>query len=293
MDHVRYWSAALKLATETREIVTVAVDGMCLRGTHHRSRKKLAPARSERSRRIGVLFPNSGVMPRTATGDSAVYWADSFATVGYPSFRFDLAGLGDSDGQAPSRVLDFLARVNTGSYAPQICTIARSLTDRFDLSSVLLVAHCGGTVSAMYAAAASKEVKGLVLMDPYFHLQEAGGQRSLAGVAENGLPRNANLPLIDCWNQLSFSGTPILVLTAPSFKAKGGGFDFLDYLLSTSDRGNIAVQPIEDTPHSFAEGPGKEAVRKHIERWLDAWFPLAGSSSAVQNALELSALGSS
>jgi pimeloyl-ACP methyl ester carboxylesterase len=293
MDHEGYWSAVLKLATETREIVTVAIDGKCLRGTHHRSLKRSTPARSERCRRIGVLFPNSGVMPRAATGDSAVYWADSFAAAGYPSFRFDLEGLGDSDGQAPTRVLDFLARVNTGSYAPQICSIATSISDRFDLSSVLLVAHCGGTVSAVYAAAASKEVKGLVLMDPYFHLQEVGGHRALSGVAENGLPSNANLPLIDCWNHLSSSGIPLLVLTAPSFKAKGGGFDFLDHLLSTSDRGHIAVQPIEDTPHSFAEGPGKEAVRKHVENWLDAWFPVAGESLAVQDAVGFSALGSS
>jgi hypothetical protein len=31
-------------------------------------------------------FFNSLTLPRTATGDSSVYWADSFAKFGYPSY---------------------------------------------------------------------------------------------------------------------------------------------------------------------------------------------------------------
>jgi pimeloyl-ACP methyl ester carboxylesterase len=271
----------MKIATETREIITVDVGGLCLRGTYHRSPERLAltASASEGYRRIGILFPNSGVLPRAATGDSAVYWADSFATYGYPSFRFDLEGLGDSDGTPPARVLDFLASVNVGSYAPQISAIAKNIASRFDLSAVILMAHCAGTVSALYAAAASDEVKGLILLDPYFHLQEFKVPRGHTEVRGNGLPSNANLPVIDCWNQLVSAGIPLLVLTAPSFRTRGAGFDYVTYLQTVShDKGSIFVQAIEGTPHSFSEGPGKEGVRKCVQQWLHSRFSFLGSA---------------
>jgi pimeloyl-ACP methyl ester carboxylesterase len=216
-------------------------------------------------------------MPRAATGDSAVYWADSFADCGYPSFRFDLEGLGDSDGNPPARVLDFLARANTGSYASQISNITTNIVKSFDLSAVLLMAHCAGTVSALYGAATSNEVKGLVLLDPYFHLQDFKMQRGVTGIQENGLPSNANLPLIGCWNQLVSAEIPMLVLTAPSFRAKSGAFDYIAHLTASHHKSHIVVQAIEGTPHSFAEGPGKDGVRNSIEQWLRDWFPLAES----------------
>lgn len=292
MDYKGCRGPSVNRATETREVVSLAIDRMRLFGTFHKCPAKSMPLQHKQTPRIGILFPNSGVMPRAATGDSAVYWADCFARAGYPTFRFDLEGLGDSDGRAPTRVLDFLSRVNTGHYAPQVRAIAKNITDRFDLSSVVLVAHCGGTVSAVYAAASANEVKGLVLMDPYFHLQEVGRQRELTGAQQNGLPSNANQPLIDCWNRIASSGTPMLVLTAPSFRAKGGGFDYLDYL-TTSNPGNVTVEAVENTPHSFAEGPGRDEVRKRIERWLGTWFPVTESPEPLNSALELSALGSS
>ena len=97
---------AMKRGTGTREIITVTANGLCLRGTYHRSQsgsEVTSGATGQRSQ-IGIVFPNSGVMPRAATGDSAVYWADSFAKCGYPAFRFDLEGLGDSEGTPPARV---------------------------------------------------------------------------------------------------------------------------------------------------------------------------------------------
>jgi pimeloyl-ACP methyl ester carboxylesterase len=271
----------VKQATEARELLTVAFGGLRLRGTYHYA--DVSEAAAPRPR-IGVLLPNSGVLPRAATGNSAVYWADSFAKCGYPAFRFDLEGLGDSDGHAPARVLDFLARANSGDYAPQISAIAKNIADRFDLSAVVLLAHCGGTVSAIYAAAVSLEIKGLVLLDPYFHLQIFNLERGSAAVQENGLPSNANLPLIACWNQLVARDVPILALTAPSFRAKGAEFDYLGYLQTPLDRERrIIVQSIENTPHSFAEGPGKEGVRKHSEQWLREFFPLTSRQAAKQS----------
>ena len=129
-------------------------------GVHTTDLTKTGRARGQPNR-IGVVFLNHGFLPRTAPGDSAVYWADSFASCGYPSFRFDLPGLGDSDGDVPAQMLDF---INAGGYAPVLSATVKELVERFNLSGIVIMGHCAGAVTALYtAAAATKECKGLVL----------------------------------------------------------------------------------------------------------------------------------
>lgn len=90
----------MNAAIETRELISVAFGGIRLWGTYHRSHggRSGVPEDLAEKHRVGVLFLNPGFQPRAALGDSPVYWADSFAKCGYPSFRFDLPGLGDSGG---------------------------------------------------------------------------------------------------------------------------------------------------------------------------------------------------
>ena len=287
---------------KTRELLTVAAGGVSLRGTHHKVQPELL-ARPEEMNRTGVLFLNSGFSPRAAGGDASVYWADAFAKCGYPSFRFDLPGLGDSDGELPGKVLEFAHLVNTGHYASFVSRAAKYLTDRFNLSGVVLVGHCAGAVSAIYgAAAASKQVKGLVHLDAYFIREEevAGanirreiilwamrnklaaqltglyGRLSKVGarVKKNELPKNANLPLIRCWNHLAAAGVPMLVLNSRAPTSREGEFDYLSYLQAQSRAGRIAVKFIERANHSFADDLGRAAVQQHTEQWLNACFPL-------------------
>ncbi len=290
-------------AIKTREAITVAVGGICLRGTYHKpsdnGRGNLRDA--EETNCLGLLFLNHGFLPRSAPGDSAVMWGDMFARNGHPSFRFDLPGLGDSDGDAPSQMLDF---VNKGGYAPVVSAIVKELVERFSLTGIVIVGHCAGAVTALYTAPLAKECKGLVLTDPYFFLPrertkirvELSNWSSWSRigalvsslyycfkhmrllVGRNRPPMNANLPLLRCWNQVS-PLIPILVLKAPALKARGlkpriGEFDYLGYLLSNLSRGShIAIQFIENTNHSFADRQGRAAVQQNIEQWLNATFP--------------------
>ena len=293
----------MKGTIETREIITVAVGGINLRGTYHRApgERSASSLGVHENNRIGVLFLNSGFHPRAASGDGAVYWADWLATCGYPSFRLDLPGLGDSDGDLPREVDDFLDLVNAGRYAPLLASATKNLIERFHLSGVVIAGHCAGAVSAIYAAVASNQVKGLVLLEPYFHREElestgirkgfrlwvlrnrmAGYLSRLYGhlkhfvllVRGNELPENANLPLIRCWHQLASAGLPILVLKAPAPNPRAGEFDYLRYIQLISDpRRRIEVKRIERTNHSFVKGPGKEAVGRQAEQWLRAYFP--------------------
>jgi len=284
-------------AIETRELITVTAGEFRIRGTYHRSSDNRIC--TGRWNPVGVLFLSPGFLPRAAAGDSAVYWADSLAKCGYPSFRLDLPALGDSDGDVLRPILDF---IHAGGYAPGLSAAMKDLVERFSLSGVVIFGHCAGAVTAIYTAAVSKDCKGLVLQDPYFFLpQERPKIRAelsnwvswsrLGGLASNVYhflrhirllvrrnrpPKNANLPLLRCFHQLASAGMPILVLKAPALKTRGlkprvGEFDYIGYLQALCGRSSrVVVQYIEGTNHSFADPDGRAAVRHHTEQWLQS-----------------------
>jgi len=295
----------VKTTIETRELISVDAGGACLRGTYHRCSDDSPSAGA--GNRVGVLFLNHGFLPRSAPGDSAAFWADSFASCGYPSFRFDLPGLGDSDGEVPAQMLDV---VNAGGYAAVLSATLKELVERYRLSGMVIMGHCAGAVSALFTAAVSKECRGLILTDPYFFVprertkirEELSRWSSWSRlgalvsdvyyclkyirllVRRNRPPRNANLALLGCWNQLVSAGLPMLVMKAPSFKANGikprlGEFDYLTYLQGMSGRSSrVVIKFIEGTDHSFADAVGRTAIRQHAERWLNTYFPTTGDA---------------
>jgi pimeloyl-ACP methyl ester carboxylesterase len=297
----------MQQATERRELITLDGRGVLLRGTFHRppgSDSDGEPGAGTRNR-IGVVFFNSLSLPRAATGDSAVYWAESFADCGYPSFRFDLPGLGDTSGDIPLELLHF---INAGGYASIAAAKIEELVKRFELAGVVLVGHCAGTVSAIYAAAAGAgKCKGLVLLDPYFHVPQAIRSKVRRGLSDwalqsriggvlsniydrvrdvllllrkNAPPGNANFGLLSRWKEVASTGLPILFIKAPARKAAGtkpraGEFDYLKYVLGLAGRNSkVVVELIQGTDHSFANRQGRAAVRQHTERWLASYFPL-------------------
>ena len=86
--------------TETRELFTLNCQGAVLRGTFHKPPKDFPTTSS-----TGILLLAGFPMPRASHGDAAVYWAASFANFGYPSFRIDLPGAGDSSADVPAELL--------------------------------------------------------------------------------------------------------------------------------------------------------------------------------------------
>jgi pimeloyl-ACP methyl ester carboxylesterase len=304
----------MEQATERRELITLDGHGVLLRGTFHKPHGSSCDAQPDPGtwNRIGVVFLNSLSLPRAATGDSAVYWAESLADCGYPSFRLDLPGLGDTAGDIPLELLNF---INAGGYASIAAAKVDELVERFDLSGVVLVGHCAGTVSAIYAAAAGAgNCKGLILLDPYFHLPIAirpkvrqglsnwalksrfGGVLSniydrvrdvLLILRRNAPPGNANFGLLGRWKEVASTGLPILFLKAPARKAQGtkpraGEFDYLKYVLGLAGRNSkVMVELIQGTDHSFANRQGRAAVRQVTERWLASHFPLQEEVAAT------------
>jgi alpha-beta hydrolase superfamily lysophospholipase len=289
-----------------RELFVLDGLGVRLQGTYHPTAERSSelPVSPGGRDRLGVLFVNSLSLPRAASGDSAVHWADSIAELGYPAFRIDLPGLGDSEGEASTDLLD---SINAGGFASVTGVAVGQLVDRFGLSGMVIFGHCAGSVSALYASAGSPECKGLILLDTYFHLPQATrprvrqelsdwARRSRMGrflsnsydhvrnlrlaLRGSAPPGNANTQLLACWKQVATAGLPILLLQAPGIKAQGskprvGEFDYIDHVMKLAGRKcRVSVEFVESADHSFANREGRAAVQDHIADWLVSHFPL-------------------
>jgi pimeloyl-ACP methyl ester carboxylesterase len=309
----------MREAIGDRELISLDGLGARLQGTYHypADRRSGEHADYAKLNRVGVLFVNSLSMPRAASGDSAVRWADSIAKQGYPSFRIDLPGLGDSEGEASTDLLDI---ANAGGFAAVTADAANQLVKRFGLSGVVFFGHCAGSVSSIYAGAASSDCKGLILLDPYFYLPRAERPRVRQRLSDwarssrmgtltsdfydrlrnassrlrgGALPANANVQLLGRWKQIASTGQPILLLKAPGIKSQGskprlGEFDYIDHVVKLAGRKkNVAVEFVENADHSFANREGREAVEQHIAGWLAANFPLADFKFSVERVAHL------
>jgi len=294
-------------STETRELIVLDGLGITVPATYHKARREYSSSQSGpiETGCVGVMFLNSLAPTRSATGDSAVYWADSIAQIGYPAFRLDLPGFGDSYSDPPERLLDF---INRGGYAKVASAKAREIVERFNLSGVIFAGLCAGAVTAIYSAASTQECKGLLLMDPYFHLPLKGRSKlwqkltgrisrttlgiefeklydqlteALRRFAGDAPPGNANFPLLSCWREVATTGLPTILFRAPGIRQRGE-FDYLRHVLKLAGRkGDLVVKTIKEANHTFSNRAGRDAVRHLVESWLTSHFPRDGEWGKV------------
>lgn len=156
----------------TRKILSIRAGAVLLQGTAHYGAafSDDLRGRAGNERPVAVLFLNPGYLPRSARGDLYVRLADQLARNGHLVFRFDLSGLGESDGDLPENVLPFFVKVQTGQYAAEASLLVHQIVRQFGLRGVVLAGICGGAVTAIFTAPKCVPglVSGLVLLDPTF-----------------------------------------------------------------------------------------------------------------------------
>ena len=305
----------MKKAITTRALVTLNLSGTLFRGTYHKPAGLASQSdmHASASGRTGVLIVNSLTAPRAGSGDSAVYWAEVLAQDGYPCFRFDLPGLGDSEPEIQSNT-DLLTFITNGGYSSMIGHLLEELVARFDLDGVVVMGHCAGAISALYAGSKQKLCRGLILMDPYFNnpriinrvmpaisgwsrhnrlarllRQSYDFARDLRRtLLRDGLPASANRALLQQWRHVASRGMPILIVQSPGLKPGPGQFDYIRFAIESSGRkGQITVQLIPDTDHSFSNYGGRHGVHKHARIWLAAQNLLKHDSPVEDEVLVL------
>ena len=296
----------MKQQLETRELITLDGSDVELRGTYHKAPRQGTGPDSDHRREtrggVGIAFVNALSTPRAGYSDSAVYWAESFAACGYPCFRFDLPGLGDSRGDVPPELLTY---ITDGGFASVMTQKLKELAARYHLAGVIVAGHCAGSVTALYAASDSKLCNGLILMDPYFNYPKrmapkvpetfvVWSRRTKLGsmarrvydqvrdlsrtVRADGLPGSTNFALLAQWKHVNARGVPVLVLTSPGLEPRAGQFDYMSHAMKTAGRhAAITLRSVADTDHSFANAAGRNAVQQHVGAWLVKHFPVNGA----------------
>ncbi len=292
---------------ETREVFTLDCQGGTLCGTYH------IPARGlVRSNRTGILLLSGFPMPRSAHGDAAVSWATAFAQIGYPSFRVDLPGVGDSCGNVPTELLQY---TTAGGYERVTAELVEQIVARYELAGLVILAQCAGAISAIFAAAISEKCRGLILLDPAFNLPPAARptvkralfhwttRSRIGGLLSNvydqfkklrlqlrnsAPPENTNFPLLKRWKQIASAGLPILLLNAPEPKAsdnkpRAGRFDYIRHVLDLAgSRSRVEVRVLLGANHSFSNPIGRSAIREHVAEWMPKFFPFERSVKVAQ-----------
>jgi pimeloyl-ACP methyl ester carboxylesterase len=297
----------VKDAIQGRELFSMEVLGNAIQGTCHLPQDASSDVHGTVASRkgTGILLISGLLAPRAGIGDSLVYWADSLARDGYPCFRFDLPGTCDSSGAPPAELMNF---ISTGCYEAATVEIIKQIRLRYDLESMILIGHCTGAVTAMFAASSCDDCRGLVLLEPFFHIYPPVATKSRAALSDwaannrlggilsdlydrlkelrlrvrrTDLPGNANFPLIKRWKGLASTGLPILILKIPAGKASDGKprlgeFDYISYVAGIGgSRRRVDIKVIEGTTHSFADRAGRLAVLRHTDSWLGEYFQQA------------------
>jgi pimeloyl-ACP methyl ester carboxylesterase len=115
----------------------------------------------------GIIILNPGIKSRVAPHRFNVKLARILCNLGYPVFRFDPVGIGDSEGELPEniQVADLWGIVSEGRFVADTTDAVTFFKQRCNLRSVCLIGSCGGAITAMLAGGIDDRIDGLCLID--------------------------------------------------------------------------------------------------------------------------------
>ena len=130
-------------------------DGLKLFGMYHQ------PDES-RKKDIGIILLSPGVKTRVAPHRLYNKIASQLVAMGYPVFRFDFYGLGDSEGEIEEEfVADLYGSVAVGRYVNDTSDAINWMEKEYNVSRVILGGLCGGAITGLLAGQDDERVVGL------------------------------------------------------------------------------------------------------------------------------------
>lgn len=294
-----------QLRGKMRSCIQFKVNGHWLRGACHEPSQPGG---------VGVLYGNSGWLPRSGRGDLSVRLADVQAGEGYWAFRFDMPGLGDSDGELPAETAPLLNMIQIGGHGPFTYGLAVELKKRYGLEKIILAGHCGSAMSAVYACLLDDGgvVSGLILMDMVFEaipkeaLQNGEQKKKASALAKarsvarklvrttpggdklQAFYRRAKRAVeqikgmdipANSNTRLMDAWRKVMAKRLPTLVISARhptAPPRFDYLsyLKIQMQPTITALNVEGTTHSFLERNGGATVQSYCENWLRENFPL-------------------
>lgn len=260
---------------------------------------------------VGILLLNPGSAMRSGNSDLSVRIGDRLALRGFPVFRFDLSGLGDSSGSIPADVEAYWSEVLNGRNDEATVALIERIQLEFGVARVIVGGLCAAALPAVRAVSSSSAAPaGLILLEPNFRMDVqnqrkearpavglyrgsriAGATRSLRtfvqGVVKRpfapSLPRDANVPLIAHWHESLVHGVRSLVVVAVGQRADRYVTRILE-TMPTRAPGLVACVRVPGTNHLFTSGAGRDAVLTALERWVMEGFGSSAEPVARQTS---------
>jgi pimeloyl-ACP methyl ester carboxylesterase len=120
---------------------------------------------------VGILLLNAASAPRSGNSDLSVRIGDRLALRGFPVFRFDLPGLGDSSGSLPTDVDAYWDEVLEGRNDETTAALIERIQVEFGVARVVVGGLCAATVPMVRALSHAGVVPaGLLLLEPNFRM---------------------------------------------------------------------------------------------------------------------------
>jgi hypothetical protein len=112
---------------------------------------------------------NPGPAPRSGNSDLSVHIGERLAMRGFPVFRFDFAGLGDSSGPTSTDLDAYWSEVLTGRNDDATAALIERIHGEFGIARVLVGGLCAAALPSVRAlAGATIAPAGLLLLEPDF-----------------------------------------------------------------------------------------------------------------------------
>lgn len=253
-------------------------------------------------RRAGVVLFNSGIIHRIGAHRLNVKIARAVATLGFPSLRFDLSGLGDSRRGRTTEEFTTVASRN-------LMDAISLLTSTMQVADVVVVGLCSGADDAFRTASRDRSITGLVLIDPYMYpTSDAKLRYFLRKFASAGywmqkvsrwfgneaplVPRRENAEtryvrrappkeeFADALQAFLDRGGRVLVIYSGGSPAHFNHKSQFSRSFSRWRLGErVKVEFFEHANHTFTEVAQQERLISCVSAWLDSQFPLARPSS--------------